>query len=704
MNFRTPILKLALLAFFLLQSVAGADEVLYFTDTEGKIASLETILNHPAIEYDKKNGTVKIRDGYPDLQIVFGGDLTDRGADSIELIKIMTLLKKQSPSQVTFIWGNRDLNKLRFMQDLAKTQNLSDAEYVAWLKQKISGETLSQNELSARNTLEYQVQYWLESHSAKDALSFHREGLLKENGKEISLAEAAADYVKHVSPGGDLFELLKLGQLAHTIDGVVYVHGGITNKNIGQVPGDTTNYSYDIPAWFRRLNEWGKSQLEKTEEGYLKAKTTKDILKVSRTLSEYGDGIYDANAKSVKTGQMGRLFYHDISLIYQLKSAEDGNTRLPDKEVMEILKAKGFHTVIVGHQPSVGSLPTPLRSDGFLQLMADTSFGSRRENLSITIKDGVIHVSGKLENGENVTAIFSANQPDKFGMTTKDGFTIIGKTDDGKYVASKFGDKRAVLQIIPDESQLSVLRNPERTKHQELLLHYADTRASLEYNGKHFPTEEKLLELIDGRKPLVISGGSKFGQLPLDSEALEKEIRIFVDSIDPSRTVLFTGGTDNGVEGMIHRAVEERNKTGKKKIEVIGFIQGAAIPGEIGYVKNLVLAADAHDWLTPLKRAIQKSKELGGAMVSIGGGNVVHQGIDEAVKLKLPLYLMGAESLAEGSTGGASVERSAEFKGNPGVHTFKNFEELDELLHLPKNISDIDPAVKCRQLISLLAS
>ena len=66
-------------------------------------------------------------------EVVYGGDLCDRGVGDIRFILEMLSLKEAYPDRVHFILGNRDLNKLRFAFETTEAQ-LSEPPKCYWLK------------------------------------------------------------------------------------------------------------------------------------------------------------------------------------------------------------------------------------------------------------------------------------------------------------------------------------------------------------------------------------------------------------------------------------------------------------------------------------------------------------------------------------------------------------------------------------------
>jgi nicotinate-nucleotide adenylyltransferase len=124
-----------------------------------------------------------------------------------------------------------------------------------------------------------------------------------------------------------------------------------------------------------------------------------------------------------------------------------------------------------------------------------------------------------------------------------------------------------------------------------------------------------------------------------------------VQRLDSTRYVFLTGGTDHGVEKMLHRLAREN------EFKVLGFIHEGAIPGEINLVRHVVLAGARNQWVDPLLAALNVAKHKGGFAVFVGGGGVVKQGIDYAAASGIDYFLMRRDPTLEGGgTGGASAE------------------------------------------------
>ncbi|MDL1871606.1 hypothetical protein FBR05_05330, partial [Deltaproteobacteria bacterium PRO3] len=622
----------------------------FLTDLEGRRNAVDKLVESGKLRWvDGRLDFVHPKD--PNEKLVFGGDLPDRGPDSVKLVQWLVDLKKRYPERVTLLWGNRDLNKLGLLRDLPRIQSGKDPDYRAWLAKKFP-----EAELEKRSgALEQQVEYWLESRGNPGALERHRLELEELTDRPVSPEAAARDFVDRVRPGGAFFEYLRLGQILHADKNVLYVHGGVTSTNLGVVPGRTEKIG-DARRWVSELNAWGRAELESIERAYVSEGMGGTI---PGTLLDYGDAIWDPDADA-GGGRRGVVFMNDQSVIYPFRQLEDGNFRGPSQEVLDYFRAAGIDTEINGHSP-FGDLPGPIKSPGMLRVMADTSYGSEEAGHSLTVDAmGGVWVHGKSRRSGAVEYRVSAESRPPVGYVTEDGFTVVGsrrgpgggfefllsKYYDGYQIAEKVLTKRQLEELNPAPAKRE--GTEETHRHRDLLV------KNLRAKGKRIHTMEAVAnELVGDRTPVLVSGASKFGQYPASAETVERETSRLLDELDPEKTVLITGGTDHGVEAVVHKLARERG------FRVVGFIQEGAIPGEIELVDDLVFAGARNQWVDPLLAALNLVKAKQGLALFVGGGGTVKEGILAAEAAGVDFYLMAKAEGTEG--GGASGELAARF-------------------------------------------
>lgn len=604
------------------------------TDTEGSRGRIDALVasGKLRIEGDRLEFT------NPGDRLLFAGDLTDRGPHSIQLTRWMNDLHDRYPDRVTILYGNRDLNKLSLMRDLPSLEGTPTGEYAAYLAKRGPSEP---------NTLANRVGYWLESHSSRDALELHRTEMSAMRGTEVTRDQAAEDYVRRMAPGGEFFEYLRRGQFIDIRPGgVIADHSGITTTNMGIVPGQTRRL--EANEWAPALNGWARNQLDAIEAAY---RARGPGAHIPDDLMRYGDGIWQQNV-----GPEGRLWHHDQSVSYGPRVVEDGNFRVPQESVREYLARSGIHTEIVGHSPA-GDVPTPLRTPGYMRMMGDTSFSGDGAwtTMSLDARGGV-RVSGMTRAGDPITYRTSPTAAPPIGHVTDSGYTVIGRNREdgathyviGKYYNGHVVDQRVVsrddlMRMRPRPAELTGARSEADVANRDALIENLRARgARIRSLG------DDLYDVTAGRRPVVFSGSSKWGNLPTSPEAVQREVSAMFDRLDPQRSVILTGGTDVGVEKFVH---EEARRRG---IPVVGFIQEGAIPQEIGLVNNFVLAGARDQWDDPLRASLNFASENNGFAVFIGGGPVVSGGIEVAQNLGMRHFMMRPRADLAGD-GGASV-------------------------------------------------
>ena len=86
------------------------------TDVEGHWEYFQKQVDKSPVLTWADDGTLTLADnGY----VVHGGDAVDKGPGDIRVLRAMINLKERYPDRVVLILGNRDVNKLRIVSELA---------------------------------------------------------------------------------------------------------------------------------------------------------------------------------------------------------------------------------------------------------------------------------------------------------------------------------------------------------------------------------------------------------------------------------------------------------------------------------------------------------------------------------------------------------------------------------------------------------
>src|SRR5690242_7335086 len=89
--------------------------VAYLTDVEGIWEKLASFCRDNPHVHLEAGGRLVVR---PGATFVYGGDAADRGPDGLRVVRTLLEAKRQQPSQVVLLAGNRDINKLRLAREL----------------------------------------------------------------------------------------------------------------------------------------------------------------------------------------------------------------------------------------------------------------------------------------------------------------------------------------------------------------------------------------------------------------------------------------------------------------------------------------------------------------------------------------------------------------------------------------------------------
>jgi hypothetical protein len=324
----------------------------YLTDIEGQWSKLEGFAReNPCVRLD--GDALRVADGGV---FVFGGDAIDRGPASRRIVRALADAKRRQPDAVVLLAGNRDLNKLRLVRELA-------------------GEPPPRTPDELRDAPPEALLPWIFEHTmgAKTAFA-HRRAERLGDGLAADDAAVAQSFLDDLHPEGELARYLALCQLAHRDGDALFVHGAVTAENLGVVPG-LDEPVQDLDAWVAALNGFYARGFDAWRRG----ETGGD----AAALIAYQAPIPDTkqNARSV---------------VYGRPTDDLGAPWLPPREVVARLRAAGIHRLLLGHTPS-GDCPAVLCDEGFVMVMADNSYG-RVEGGSRVILDG----EGLRAQGETV--------------------------------------------------------------------------------------------------------------------------------------------------------------------------------------------------------------------------------------------------------------------------------------------------------------
>jgi hypothetical protein len=333
--------------------------IAYLTDVEGQWAKLESFATrNPLVTLDGA-GRLQVA---PGARFVFGGDAVDRGSAARRIVAALLDVKRRQPDQVVLLAGNRDINKMRLVTELA-------------------GAPPERTPVDVRRGPPATLLRWIFDNTMGARQAFrHRAEELASVGDAADDEAVVTSYLADLRPTGELTEYLCACQLGYREGDTLFVHGGVTRESLGHVPNAASHFD-DVDAWVAGLNQFYAEQCAAFRAG---------------EPSGYAALVaYQAPIPGTKLNQ--------ASVVYGRPTDELGNPTLPAPEVIARLGGGGVKRVVLGHTPS-GECPAVLRDRaGFELVLADNSHGRVELGSQLLLDDEprIIGVS-VLDNGDTV--------------------------------------------------------------------------------------------------------------------------------------------------------------------------------------------------------------------------------------------------------------------------------------------------------------
>lgn len=196
----------------------------YCTDVEGDYAFWQRYLDISRIFTRGKDGEIHMVDG---SHFVFGGDAVDWGDGDIRFLNDILDLNDRYPGRVHFLMGNRDINKLRLLQELTPRCNpIEDLRHPYWTQdsakerpieqlRKLLGKTRVEDTLA--NKLKWILTFTM---GAPKAFEFRRAEL---GGKDVSDNAVVGSFRSMIAPGGEMRRYLERAKVPFTLRSIMYL-------------------------------------------------------------------------------------------------------------------------------------------------------------------------------------------------------------------------------------------------------------------------------------------------------------------------------------------------------------------------------------------------------------------------------------------------------------------------------------------------
>ncbi len=341
--------------------------------------------------------------------LVYGGDIWDKGGADFYVIRQLLSLHRRYPDRVHFLMGNRDINKLRIVDELdfGETKRLPKHKGVYWLRGTgLPGDPeLRSDSETLTETAAERLQWMLRSTMGSiDAFELRRQELQRErlavrnsrsasldhgtscDDVEVSDDDVVKSYLQSCNPNSGLMsKYLAQAKLVIRFGPVLFLHGALPTIEANSFPlpwiGPEAGKSQTFTEWIDHLNDFASEQIASWQQF---GETNK-----SRAREDFWASKGGYSNKSSGGRLFGNLLQYGMNTLPDKSKnpsavynswMKDGMPRqdlfLPNEQSkLEKLFAKeNLQLVLSGHQP-VGDCPWPIRlSDNNWILPCDTSF------------------------------------------------------------------------------------------------------------------------------------------------------------------------------------------------------------------------------------------------------------------------------------------------------------------------------------------
>lgn len=405
------------------------------SDIEGSARKLEDFCaRHPAFA-PGPDGRPQVK---PGAVFVHGGDVPDRFAGGQRAVAELVRLASATPERVVLVAGNRDLNKLRLPAELserglANPPPAKPDDWISWL---------SKHPPAPQDSMRAARLRWIFSRTmgSPDAFELRRSDR-KAAGEDVADEAVAQSFLDELAPAGIFRQLVQRSCLLARRGNSLFAHAGLTDENIGHVPGEAER-ARDVDEWIARLDTWYRAELAQWERDAYGWSGTGP--RPGETLIRYAepDPGKPANPKSV---------------VYCRNVDAQGKIALPGQRAIAWMLASGVRRLVIGHTPS-GDLPVILRTpdDAFEVVVADTSRSTAPETPALISLEGAdlgtVSVQGQLTLQGQVTPVaFQAHlgQATPVGKRTASGALVIAPASEGLVTYQLQPGWKVVYEVIP---------------------------------------------------------------------------------------------------------------------------------------------------------------------------------------------------------------------------------------------------------------
>jgi hypothetical protein len=343
----------------------------------------------------------------PTAMLVYGGDVWDKGGYDLYVIRQLLDLKRRHPNRVLLILGNRDINKLRIVQEMG-VRELPPHPGLSWFQGtgRVGDPKSNPPPTDAVERLQWILSQTMGSPDAfehrRNELEWERRGGTG-SSDTVSGEDVVESYRESCHPKGELGQYLSQAQLATQIGPLLFVHGClpltpdvVMNDSQSSVWDDLTFCMPWLPEgetaqdhgvttvddWIVALNQFCSTKVQEWKDQIQRLETGQDY--DSKIWAYKGGYHYGPSYSALIQYGMGMLpgRKQNPTVVYNSFTPSGMPHRFyPDSEEPQLVQATReffdrakVQIILTGHKPQ-GDMPSPIRvDDSSWVLCCDTSY------------------------------------------------------------------------------------------------------------------------------------------------------------------------------------------------------------------------------------------------------------------------------------------------------------------------------------------
>mmetsp|Transcript_19255 Transcript_19255/g.47617 ORF Transcript_19255/g.47617 Transcript_19255/m.47617 type:complete len:639 (-) Transcript_19255:204-2120(-) len=400
--------------------------ITYITDLEGDKQYLQRYVNvSKVLQFSPSSSESTTEFPYDECidftednaMLVFGGDLWDKGGFDLYVARQLLDLKRRYPNRVFFVCGNRDINKLRILQEMGWEQRnngkIPDHPGIMWFQGtgRVGDPEGPLPSLDPVERLKWILGNTMGSPDAfelrKKELEWEREQQIDDSTHAVTDFDVVQSYRRSCHPNGEMGQFLANSHLALSIGPLLVLHGALPlteeymtphhNSSDSSVwddltfcmpwiqPGESAAKDYGVKSiedWLDALNTFCHDRIQEWNQEIQRLESTAG--EEPRIWSHKGG--YDYGPSYARIIQYGMGMTPDRrknpTVVYN-SFTPHGMPHAFDPEAENIAMAQctreffdrtNVELILTGHKPQ-GDMPSPIRVDSSSWVLCcDTSY------------------------------------------------------------------------------------------------------------------------------------------------------------------------------------------------------------------------------------------------------------------------------------------------------------------------------------------